>query len=336
MFMDEEMLAQMLGGGMMGGMGMGGMGGMGGRRGGGGRRRVPDSQVPLSVTLEQIYSGYSVVIPHTRQVVCGKCNGKGTKNPNAQTTCHTCRGRGVEIRMMQMGPMVQQMQVECSVCDGTGNVVRAADKCTACRGDRVVSKEVALEVYVEKGMVDGQEIPFDGQGDQHPDAPSHSGSVIVTVTVKKHPIFIRDENDLLLNIGLTLPQALCGHKFAVTHLDGRKLIIDTEGEVIKPGDVRVVAGEGLPIWESPTKRGDLVITFDVKYPESLSPEVVAALRTSLPAPPKEADDFDRAEAEECFLERQPLEKLKEEAARMQREMDDDDDEGGQTVQCGMQ
>jgi DnaJ family protein A protein 2 len=75
--------------------------------------------------------------------------------------------------MRQIGPgMVQQMQVPCSDCNGNGEVIK--DKCKKCKGKKVVAEKKVLDVFIEKGMADGQKIVMKGEGDQEVSANSIS------------------------------------------------------------------------------------------------------------------------------------------------------------------
>merc|ERR1719188_1983817 len=87
--------------------------GGGGRRGGGGGRKKKTKDVvqPLKVTLEQLYQGATKKMAITRQVIDKK---KGV------TECRQCDGRGVKVEVVRMGPMIQQMQSQCSTCGGSG------------------------------------------------------------------------------------------------------------------------------------------------------------------------------------------------------------------------
>ena len=81
---------------------------------------------PLKVTLENLYCGKVSKLAINRNVICDKCSGSGSKNPNAETECGTCNGSGVRLITRQLGPgMIQQMQAVCNVCKGEGSVVSA-------------------------------------------------------------------------------------------------------------------------------------------------------------------------------------------------------------------
>jgi DnaJ family protein A protein 2 len=89
---------------------------------------------------------------------------KGGKT-GAVKKCVTCKGRGFQVAMRQIGPgMVQQMQVACQDCSGSGEVIK--DKCKKCKGRKVTSEKKVLDIFIEKGMVDGQKIVMKGEGDQ--------------------------------------------------------------------------------------------------------------------------------------------------------------------------
>lgn len=133
-----------------------------------------------------------------------------------------------------MGPMIQQIQSACEDCFGSGEVINAKDRCTQCKGKKVVPDKKVLEVHIDKGMKGGQTVHFRGESDQSPDA--EAGDVVIVVEEKPHERFKRQENDLIIEVELDLLSALAGGKFAIKHLDDRALIVHLEpGEVIKNG-----------------------------------------------------------------------------------------------------
>lgn len=108
----EDLFSQLFGGGGgMGGMGGGGFfGGMGGgRRGPQGPRRGKDMMHQLKVSLDDLYLGKTSKLALQKNVLCGKCDGKGGKDGAVQV-CRGCNGQGSRIMMRQMGPLVQQIQ----------------------------------------------------------------------------------------------------------------------------------------------------------------------------------------------------------------------------------
>lgn len=79
---------------------------------------------------------------------------------------------------------------------------------------------------------------------------------------------------------MSLADALCGTTLRVPTLDGRTLTIPVT-EVISPGYVKVVPGEGMPISKQPGKKGDLHVKFNVTFPSQLSEDKKRQLRAAL-------------------------------------------------------
>jgi len=68
-----------------------------------------------------------------------------------------------------------------------------------------------------------------------------TGDIVLVLQVKEHPKFRREQDDLFIDHNLSLREALCGFQIAVTHLDGRQLLIKSNpGEVIKPGNKKIL------------------------------------------------------------------------------------------------
>lgn len=74
-------------------------------------------------------------------------------------------------------------------------------------------------------MRDGQKITFHGEGDQEPGL--EPGDVIIVLDQKEHPVFQRQEDNLIMKMKIKLAEALCGFKKTVTTLDDRSLIINS-------------------------------------------------------------------------------------------------------------
>lgn len=170
------------------------------------------------------------------------------------------------IQLRQIGPgMVQQIQSVCAECRGEGEVIPPGDRCKECKGKKVVQDKKVLEVHIDKGMTNGQKIVFSGEGDQMPGITP--GDVIIILDEKPHEVFKRKGNNLFAVQKIPLTIALCGGQFTLTHLDDRVLILNNpRGSVIKPGDVKVISGEGMPTYKRPFEKGDLFLTFEVEFP----------------------------------------------------------------------
>jgi len=251
----EDIFSQMFGGSLFGGFG-------GGRRR---RQRGDDTIHPLKVSLEDLYNGKVSKLQLSRNVLCKTCNGVGGK-PGSRVKCVGCKGMGYKVHLRQLGPgMLQQMQRPCDDCGSQGEVINEKDRCNACKGKRVTNETKILEVNVDKGMRDDQKITFRGEGDQQPDV--ETGDVVIVIQQKTHEKFQRNGNDLYLPVTISLAEALCGFSTYLKHLDGRYIYIRNKvGEVIVPGSVKGIRGEGMPIYRNPFEKGNLYIKFNVEFP----------------------------------------------------------------------
>jgi DnaJ family protein A protein 2 len=68
--------------------------------------------------------------------------------------------------MRKMGPMFTRQQVICANCHGSGKSVRDKDKCRKCKGTCVVQEKKVLEIYIEKGLLEGEKIVLKGEADE--------------------------------------------------------------------------------------------------------------------------------------------------------------------------
>uniref|UniRef100_A0A4W3JMW4 DnaJ homolog subfamily A member 1-like n=1 Tax=Callorhinchus milii TaxID=7868 RepID=A0A4W3JMW4_CALMI len=109
-------------------------------------------------------------------------------------------------------------------------------------------------------MKDGQKITFHGEGDQLPGL--EPGDVIIILDQKEHASFQRSENNLITQMEINLVEALCGLKHTIKTLDNRTLVIGSR-PVIRPGDVKCILNEGMPLHRNPFERGLLIIQFQV-------------------------------------------------------------------------
>ncbi|XP_067235673.1 dnaJ homolog subfamily A member 4 isoform X2 [Chanodichthys erythropterus] len=238
--------------------------------GGGGRmqreRRGKNVVHQLGVTLEELYNGSTRKLGLQKNVICEKCEGYGGKKGTIEK-CSTCKGRGVQVQVQQIGPgMIQQIQSMCSDCQGQGERFNSKDRCKNCNGHKVERKKKILEVHIDKGMKDGQKITFHGEGDQEPGL--EPGDVIIVLDLKEHPVFQRQDDNLVMKMKIKLVEALCGFKKTIHTLDNRSLLIHSSpGQVIKPDDLKCIYNEGMPLYREPYEKGLLIIQFEIEFPD---------------------------------------------------------------------
>ncbi|NXK74927.1 DNJA1 protein, partial [Amazona guildingii] len=237
----------------------------------------------LSVSLEDLYNGTTRKLSLQKNIICRKCGGCGVRE-GAQRRCPKCHGSGMEVRIHQLGPsMIQQIQTVCSQCQGQGEWIRPRDCCLTCNGRKVVREKKILSVHLDKGMKDGQKITFHEEGDQVPGL--EPGDIIIVLDQKEHPVFRRSGDDLIVRREISLADALCGCRQVIRTLDNRSLLLASQpGDVIRPGDLKCVPNEGMPVYRSPFQKGKLILQFQVKFPDPgwLPPDRLRQLQAFFP------------------------------------------------------
>jgi DnaJ family protein A protein 2 len=322
----QDLFSQLFGGG--GGFGGGFFGGGGGSSRGA-PRKTKDLVHRVHVTLEDLYKGKTTKLALTRNVICTKCKGKGGKE-GAVKPCGPCSGRGIKVTLRQVGPMIQQIQAPCDDCSGSGEVINAKDRCSNCKGKKVLPEKKFLDVHIDKGMQGGQTIVFTGESDQSPIA--ETGDVTIVIEERAHDRFKRQGNDLITEFEVDLLTALAGGQFAIRHLDDRALVVKLQpGEVVKHGDHKVIYGQGMPSRRH-HEPGDMYVRIQVKFPESIATSSIPLLERALPAR-KLIEKFPKnVQLEEVHLD-EPDVRTKADAMR-EDAMDEDQEEP--RVQCANQ
>lgn len=311
--------------------------GRGRQRGSHRERKGKDMVHQMKVSLEDLYNGATRQLALQKSILCPKCDGIGGKKGSV-VTCNTCSGSGMYVRIHQIAPgMVQQIQTQCRDCDGSGERIPDKDRCKNCQGRKTIKERKILEVHIVKGMRDGQKITFSGEGDQEPGI--EPGDVVIVLDEKNHSVFKRNDIDLYMQLEIDLVEALCGFKKTLETLDQRHIVITSlPGDIIKPGDVKCVQGEGMPLHKSPFEKGKLIITFSVNFPPDgfITPPSRRQLEQLLP-PREEVMIPDDAE-EHDLVRIDPETETRRRRQHSGNAYDEDEDSGhrGAGVQCQSQ
>ncbi|KAJ1815942.1 DnaJ- protein scj1, partial [Coemansia sp. RSA 2599] len=231
--------------------------------------RGPDAHIRVPVSLLELYTGTEIEIDISKQAICPHCDGSGAASPDDIETCPVCSGSGMRIVKQVLGPgIVQQMQTTCDECKGKGKKI--AKPCPHCKGTRVHREADFLAIRVEPGMADGEQIAFEGEGDQHPD--HEPGSVVFHLQQEPHAVFERRGDDLHAEVSITLLDALAGFSRSILHVDDKTTIDLKRASVTPPGFVHKLSGKGMPHRQrsgASAKYGDMYITYWIQFPKSL-------------------------------------------------------------------
>ncbi|MBR6083404.1 MAG: molecular chaperone DnaJ, partial [Salinivirgaceae bacterium] len=261
-------------------------GGFGGSRRGGPQTRVnkgSNLRVKVKLTLAEVANGVTKKIKVNKYVACDKCGGTGAFDSNSYSNCSTCHGSGVVTRITNtiLGQM-QQSSV-CPNCGGDGRIITR--RCTNCGGEGIVQKEDIVTLNIPAGVADGMQLSVSGKGN----AARHggiNGDLLVVIQEEEHPELIRDGNDLIYSLFLSMPDAILGTTAEIPTVDGRvKIKIDPGTQ---SGKILRLRGKGIPEING-YGRGDLLVNIQVWTPQSVTRDeakIIEKLKESSSFTPK--------------------------------------------------
>jgi molecular chaperone DnaJ len=241
-----------------------GFGGFGGSSRGGTRtRRGSDLRVKVKLTLAEIATGVEKKIKVKKMVACQHCNSTGAAHGSQPVSCTTCHGSGRITRVQNTILGQMQTQSECPTCHGEGKIVK--DKCSYCAGEGIVKEEEVININIPAGVMEGMQLSMNGRGNGAPRG-GINGDLLVLVEEEAHPELIRDENDLIYNLLISVPTAALGGNIEVPTVDGKVKVSIAPGT--QPGKVLRLRGKGLPSVNR-YGTGDLLVNIGVYIPENL-------------------------------------------------------------------
>lgn len=143
-------------------------------------------------------------------------------------------------------------------------------------------EEKILQINVKAGWKAGTKITFPREGDQIPGKVP--ADIVFIIRDKPHANYKREGSDIKYTGKISLKEALCAHgtQLKVPTLAGEVISINLNNEVIKPTTVKRLQGRGLPYPKEPNKRGDLIINFDIQFPDTVSKNTREILMDILP------------------------------------------------------
>jgi molecular chaperone DnaJ len=240
-------------------------GGGGGPRGGRGRPRPDrgrDLEAEVSLSFEQSISGIQVPLTLTMAGPCASCHGTGARPGTAPKVCPRCQGRGVESE----GQGLFSISQPCSQCRGTGTVIE--DPCATCSGSGQVEQAKRLRVNVPAGVKDGSRVRIAGRGEPGRNG-GPNGDLYVITRVTGSPVFQRKGDNVVVDVPLTIPEAVLGAEVEVPTLSGRKTLRVAPGT--RHGTMQRLRGEGPPRLGG-KGAGDIHYRFLVDVPTDLDAE----------------------------------------------------------------
>ena len=270
----------------------GGFGGFGGSRRDGKRvSKGTNLRVKVKLNLQEIANGAEKKIKVTKYDTCDTCGGTGAADANSMSTCSTCHGSGHVTRLTNT--MLGQMQTTsvCPSCGGEGKTI--TKKCATCYGEGIVQKEDIIKINIPAGVAKGMQMSVSGKGNAPRRGGVH-GDLLVVIDEDDHQDLIREGNDLIYNLFISIPDAMLGTHVEVPTVDNNVKIKIEPGT--QPGKILRLRGKGLPEVNG-YGRGDLLVNVNVWIPKTMTREeakIVEKFRESgtfTPKPDKDDKGF---------------------------------------------
>ena len=181
--------------------------------------------------------------------------------------CTKCKGKGQTIHLVQIGPgMVTQSVSKCKLCNGVGYNIQ------------YLNKEEIIVVTIPKGSQKGEYIKVNDKGNDS--FNSQQGDLIIIFEEESVENIQRQDNNLIFKKKILLSEALCNLEFIFNHPSKNNIIIKNS-TVIKPNSIKIIKGLGFPVKNS-VRQGDLIIQFDIIFPESITQDKIEFINKLLP------------------------------------------------------
>ena len=209
----------------------------------------------ITLSFEEALMGAERRMIVSRLDACAACGGTGVRRA-AETPCVRCAGAGTSH--WQRGHMV--FTKSCVHCGGTGR--QRQQPCGSCRAEGVLSRTDEITIQVPAGVADGarMRVPHKGHVGRRGGV---AGDLYITATVGDHRLFVRDGDDLRLEVPISVSEAVLGATFDVPTIEGRVRLRIPSGT--SPGHQFRIKGQGA---RSPRtgERGDLIVTVSLALP----------------------------------------------------------------------
>ncbi|MEX2238028.1 MAG: molecular chaperone DnaJ [Dehalococcoidia bacterium] len=237
-----------------------------------GPQRGADLRYAMAIEFEEAVFGCEKEVEITRLEMCQQCRGIGAAPGTEPQRCDTCNGSG-QVRRVQQSVFGQFVNIAtCDRCRGEGRVI--SDPCRVCKGSGRERRTRTLMVKIPAGVDDGSQLRLTGEGEAGNRGGS-SGNLYVSLRVREHEFFSREEDNIIQVFDVNVAQAALGARITVPTMQ------EAEEVELKPGtqtgDVIRLKGRGAPRLRA-GGRGDMLVHLNVEVPTNLSNDQKKLLR----------------------------------------------------------
>lgn len=227
-----------------------------------------DLQVSLSITFLEAAQGGEKELEYEKPVVCGTCSGNGAKPGSKPLICGACQGTGQVAHRQGFFTIA----TPCGKCQGQGTLITSP--CLVCKGSGQDSKTEKVKIRIPAGVDDGTRLRLSGFGASNQTGGGAPGDLYVVFRVAKDKNFSREGENLVVEVPLSVTEAILGAKIEILTLEGNESIEVSPGT--QSYEEKVIPNRGIPHLQG-RGRGNLIIRFYVQIPDKSLPDEALSL-----------------------------------------------------------
>ena len=224
-------------------------------------RRGSDALMRMSVEFEEAIYGTEKKFNLDVVEECDECHGRGGFDSEK---CSTCHGSGTITTQQNTILGSFMSKTTCPDCGGLGKTYKR--KCTECNGKGRIKRNKKITINIPAGINTGDRLRVSGKGNPGQNG-GDNGDLYIEFIVGNHDFYIRDDDDIYLEVPLTITEAVLGCKKTIPTLYGNVKLNVAAGT--DSGDKQRIKGKGVDNDYHHTK-GDMYVIFKVITPKKLS------------------------------------------------------------------
>jgi molecular chaperone DnaJ len=223
-----------------------------------------DLRYELTIEFTEAAFGCEKELLIKKDIFCDLCDGTGAEDKKLNN-CDKCGGQG-RVKINQRTPWGLMSQViRCNNCNGTGKT--ALHKCSRCNGSRILNSKEKVSVKIPAGIDNGQTLRVRNAGNATENG--EQGDLFLTIRVKPHKIFKREDFDIYMDLTISFAQAALGAEIAIPTLSGEEIKIKVANGT-ESGSILRLKDKGIAHLNNPNRHGNQFVKIVVKTPKKLS------------------------------------------------------------------
>jgi len=204
--------------------------------------------------LEDVYNGIDNTMKINIKKYCLKCKSK----------CEKCNGMGRVKQIKNMGIIQAISETSCNKCGGTGEILKPNNNCIDCKGEGIYYKEQTANLKVNPGYSNNFKTVFKGLGEQPKSSDQEAGDLILLITIEDNILLKRDGNNLIYKNKISFIDSVIGKDIVIPYFENKIELNTAKFGILLNNKKYKIDGKGLPSYTNNSKKGDMIIEFEIE------------------------------------------------------------------------